>query len=94
MCCEVIFILNLYLDIWGWSLDVTIIQKSWVPLFKLYFWICVCVYSSDRVQRQEREVMLKLKGVVDKQRDDLRAKVQEIATISKEVEAVSRKKYI
>lgn len=32
--------------------------------------------------------MLKLKEVVDKQRDELRAKVQEITTISKEVEAV------
>lgn len=32
--------------------------------------------------------MLKLKQVVDKQRDDLRAKAQEITTISKEVEAV------
>ncbi|XP_041665504.1 RILP-like protein 1 isoform X2 [Cheilinus undulatus] len=42
----------------------------------------------DRVQRQEREVMLKLKEVVDKQRDELRAKVQEITTISKEVEAL------
>lgn len=42
----------------------------------------------DRVQRQEREVMLKLKLVVDKQRDELRAKAQEITTISKEVEAV------
>lgn len=39
-------------------------------------------------ERQEREVMLKLKGVVDKQRDELRAKVQEISTISKEVEAL------
>lgn len=32
--------------------------------------------------------MLKLKGVVDKQRDELRAKAQEITTISKEVEAL------
>lgn len=47
----------------------------------------MCV-SADRVQRQEREVMLKLKEVVDRQRDDLRAKVQQITTISKEVEAV------
>lgn len=47
--------------------------------------LCVCV---DRVQRQEREVMLKLKEVVDRQRDELRAKVQEIGTVSKEVEAV------
>lgn len=44
--------------------------------------------EEDRVQRQEREVMLKLKEVVDKQRDELRAKVQEITTISKEVEAL------
>ncbi|KAM9800848.1 rab-interacting lysosomal protein [Neosynchiropus ocellatus] len=42
----------------------------------------------DRVQRQEREVMLKLKEVVDKQRDELRAKAQEISSISKEVEAL------
>lgn len=44
--------------------------------------------KEDRTQRQEREVMLKLKAVVDKQRDELRAKVQEISTISKEVEAL------
>lgn len=44
--------------------------------------------QEDRVQRQEREVMLKLKDIVDKQRDELRAKVQEISTISKEVEAL------
>ncbi|XP_072248634.1 RILP-like protein 1 [Leuresthes tenuis] len=44
--------------------------------------------QDDRAQRQEREVMLKLKQVVDKQRDELRAKVQEIATVSKEVEAL------
>ncbi|XP_035535404.1 RILP-like protein 1 [Morone saxatilis] len=44
--------------------------------------------QEDRVQRQEREVMLKLKEVVDRQRDELRAKVQEITTISKEVEAL------
>ncbi|XP_061682662.1 RILP-like protein 1 isoform X2 [Syngnathoides biaculeatus] len=42
----------------------------------------------DGVQRQEREVMLKLKQVVDKQRDELRAKGQEIGTISKEAEAL------
>ncbi|KAL0973129.1 hypothetical protein UPYG_G00199350 [Umbra pygmaea] len=42
----------------------------------------------DRVQRQEREVMLKLKEVVDKQRDELRAKVQQISTMTKEVEAL------
>lgn len=44
--------------------------------------------QEDHAQRQEREVMLKLKKVVDKQRDELRAKVQEITTISKEVEAL------
>ncbi|XP_053729207.1 RILP-like protein 1 isoform X1 [Synchiropus splendidus] len=42
----------------------------------------------DRVQRQEREVMLKLKEVVDKQRDELRAKAQEISSASREVEAL------
>lgn len=54
--------------------------------------MCVCV-CLDRVQRQEREVMLKLKEVVDKQRDELRAKVQEITTISKEVEAVRTRRH-
>lgn len=49
--------------------------------------VCVCV-CADRVQRQEREVMLKLKEVVDRQRDELRAKVQQLTTVSKEVEAV------
>lgn len=48
-----------------------------------------CTHSKeDRTQRQEREVMLKLKEVVDKQRDELRAKVQEISSMSKEVEAL------
>ncbi|XP_051966137.1 RILP-like protein 1 [Xyrauchen texanus] len=48
-----------------------------------------CTHSKeDQTQRQEREVMLKLKEVVDKQRDELRAKVQEISTMSKEVEAL------
>lgn len=55
--------------------------------FPIHSCVCVCV-SADRVQRQEREVMLKLKEVVDRQRDDLRAKVQQITTISREVEAV------
>lgn len=32
--------------------------------------------------------MLKLKEVVDKQRDEIRAKTQEISSVSKEVEAV------
>ncbi|XP_037533408.1 RILP-like protein 1 [Nematolebias whitei] len=44
--------------------------------------------QEDRVQRQEREVMLKLKQVVDKQRDELRAKAQEVTVVSKEVEAL------
>ncbi|XP_076832326.1 RILP-like protein 1 [Brachyhypopomus gauderio] len=44
--------------------------------------------KEDQTHRQEREVMLKLKDVVDKQRDQLRAKVQEISTMSKEVEAL------
>lgn len=51
--------------------------------------LCLCFFFFvDRVQRQEREVMLKLKEVVDKQRDEIRAKAQEISSVSKEVEAV------
>lgn len=56
--------------------------------FKIWPYICFPIFSLDRTQRQEREVMLKLKEVVDKQRDELRAKVQEISSMSKEVEAV------
>ncbi|KAI1893317.1 hypothetical protein AGOR_G00122480 [Albula goreensis] len=44
--------------------------------------------KGDQVQRQEREVMLKLKEVVDKQRDEIRAKVLENSSLSKEVEAL------
>ncbi|KPP75916.1 hypothetical protein Z043_104798 [Scleropages formosus] len=44
--------------------------------------------QEDRAQRQEREVMLKLKAVVDKQRDEIRAKTLELSSLSKEVEAV------
>lgn len=48
-----------------------------------------CTHAKeDRTQRQEREVMLKLKEVVDKQRDELRAKVQEISSMTNEVEAL------
>lgn len=46
------------------------------------------ISKEDQTQRQEREVMLKLKEVVDKQRDELRAKVQETSRMSKEVEAL------
>ncbi|XP_071214855.1 RILP-like protein 1 [Salvelinus alpinus] len=49
---------------------------------------CLRGNHAQEVQRQEREVMLKLKEVVDKQRDELRAKVQQIASMSKEVEAL------
>ncbi|MBN3308331.1 RIPL1 protein, partial [Amia calva] len=45
-------------------------------------------HVSDQAQRQERELMLKLKAVVDKQRDEIRAKVQEISSRTKEVEAL------
>ncbi|XP_066551683.1 RILP-like protein 1 [Amia ocellicauda] len=48
-----------------------------------------CSHSQeDQAQRQERELMLKLKAVVDKQRDEIRAKVQEISSRTKEVEAL------
>ncbi|XP_023700868.1 RILP-like protein 1 [Paramormyrops kingsleyae] len=42
----------------------------------------------DHTQRQEREVMLKLKVVVDKQRDEIRAKAQETDRLSREAEAL------
>lgn len=67
---------------------ILILENCLHRLFKnmaiLYIWFLFL----DRTQRQEREVMLKLKEVVDKQRDELRAKVQEISSMSKEVEAV------
>ncbi|KAJ8367881.1 hypothetical protein SKAU_G00079090 [Synaphobranchus kaupii] len=44
--------------------------------------------KGDQVQQQERELMLKLKEVVDRQRDEIRAKVLEISNVSKEVEAL------
>ncbi|XP_061073874.1 RILP-like protein 1 isoform X2 [Conger conger] len=44
--------------------------------------------KGGQVQQQEREVMLKLKEVVDRQRDEIRAKVLEISSVSKEVEAL------
>ncbi|KAG5836731.1 hypothetical protein ANANG_G00231670 [Anguilla anguilla] len=44
--------------------------------------------KGGQVQQQERELMLKLKEVVDRQRDEIRAKVQEISSVSKEVEAL------
>lgn len=81
----------------SWYTNVTVPTVAhklylWVNYhFPIHSYVCVCVRvraSADRVQRQEREVMLKLKEVVDRQRDDLRAKVQQITTISKEVEAV------
>lgn len=57
-------------------------------VFRFLLLTVLCFVTSDRTQRQEREVMLKLKEVVDKQRDELRAKVLEISKTSKEVEAV------
>lgn len=74
-------------------------QRGKFP-FSIFFQFlkkCLCISPhpfSDRTQRQEREVMLKLKEVVDKQRDELRAKVQEISNMSSEVEAVWISLYI
>lgn len=72
-------------------------QLKTTPLFEPLFSSAsnehVFVVFLDRNHRQERQVMLKLKEVVDKQRDELRAKVQEIATVSKEVEAVRHRSH-
>lgn len=45
--------------------------------------------GSDSTARKEREVMLRLKEVVDKQRDELRAQAHEIVCKSRDTEAVS-----
>ncbi|XP_060115469.1 rab-interacting lysosomal protein [Heteronotia binoei] len=44
--------------------------------------------QADRTTRQEREVMLRLKKVVDKQRDEIRAQAHEILSKSRDVEAL------
>ncbi|KAL8198908.1 UNVERIFIED_CONTAM: hypothetical protein K2H54_029454 [Gekko kuhli] len=44
--------------------------------------------QADRTTRQEREVMLRLKEVVDKQRDEIRAQAHEILSKSRDVEAL------
>lgn len=43
---------------------------------------------SDSTARKEREVMLRLKEVVDRQRDELRAQAHEIVCKSRDTEAV------
>nr|XP_009936549.1 PREDICTED: rab-interacting lysosomal protein [Opisthocomus hoazin] len=45
--------------------------------------------QEDSTARKEREVMLRLKEVVDKQRDELRAQAHEIVCKSRDTEAVS-----
>ncbi|XP_015277332.1 PREDICTED: rab-interacting lysosomal protein [Gekko japonicus] len=44
--------------------------------------------QADRTTRQEREVMLRLKEVVDQQRDEIRAQAHEILSKSRDVEAL------
>ncbi|KAI5099098.1 RILP-like protein 1 isoform X1 [Silurus meridionalis] len=75
-----------------WRLEIDAMKKEMLQLQEENQELLVRLESSlskeDRTQRQEREVMLKLKEVVDKQRDELRAKVLEISKMSKEVEAL------
>uniref|UniRef100_A0A8C0U0Z4 Rab interacting lysosomal protein n=1 Tax=Cyanistes caeruleus TaxID=156563 RepID=A0A8C0U0Z4_CYACU len=47
-----------------------------------------CPPVSDSTARKEREVMLRLKEVVDRQRDELRAQAHEIVCKSRDTEAV------
>ncbi|XP_027002983.1 RILP-like protein 1 [Tachysurus fulvidraco] len=75
-----------------WRLELETLQKEVLQLKEenqeLLGHLQSSLSKEDHSQRQEREVMLKLKEVVDKQRDELRAKVQEISKMSKEVEAL------
>ncbi|GAA6096721.1 RILP-like protein 1 [Tachysurus ichikawai] len=75
-----------------WRLELETLQKEVLQLKEenqeLLGHLQSSLSKEDHTQRQEREVMLKLKEVVDKQRDELRAKVQEISKMSKEVEAL------
>ncbi|KAK2831562.1 hypothetical protein Q7C36_016648 [Tachysurus vachellii] len=75
-----------------WRLELETLQKEVLQLKEenqeLLGQLQSSLSKEDHTQRQEREVMLKLKEVVDKQRDELRAKVQEISKMSKEVEAL------
>lgn len=52
-------------------------------------WLFPPCPGSDSTARKEREVMLRLKEVVDKQRDELRAQAHEIVCKSRDTEAVS-----
>lgn len=52
-------------------------------------WLFLLCLGSDNTARKEREVMLRLKEVVDKQRDELRAQAHEIVCKSRDTEAVS-----
>uniref|UniRef100_A0A8C5J329 Rab interacting lysosomal protein n=1 Tax=Junco hyemalis TaxID=40217 RepID=A0A8C5J329_JUNHY len=56
--------------------------KSWGTLTPV-----LCVLS-DSTARKEREVMLRLKEVVDRQRDELRAQAHEIVCKSRDTEAL------
>ncbi|TSN57788.1 RILP-like protein 1 [Bagarius yarrelli] len=75
-----------------WRIEMEALQKEMLQLQEENQELLDRLQSShskeDHTQRQEREVMLKLKEVVDKQRDELRAKMLEISTMSKEVEAL------
>ncbi|XP_007260943.3 RILP-like protein 1 isoform X1 [Astyanax mexicanus] len=71
-----------------WRLKVEELQAQVLQLQEDNQELLGSLSKEDRTQRQEREVMLKLKEVVDKQRDELRAKVQETSSMSKEVEAL------
>lgn len=56
------------------------LQTHWLVFFS---WL-----DSDSTLRKEREVMLRLKEVVDKQRDEIRAQAHEILLKTQDTEAV------
>lgn len=54
-----------------------------LPLKKILIWLAL-----DSSSRKEKELMLRLKEVVDKQRDEIRAQAHEILCKTRDTEAV------
>uniref|UniRef100_A0A8C3EAB1 Uncharacterized protein n=1 Tax=Corvus moneduloides TaxID=1196302 RepID=A0A8C3EAB1_CORMO len=67
--------LRSFVVLWGWRSPWTLIP------------VHPCLVS-DSTARKEREVMLRLKEVVDRQRDELRAQAHEIVCKSRDTEAL------
>ncbi|KAG2458915.1 SREC protein, partial [Polypterus senegalus] len=66
------------------------VRGSVLPTNRMYVSVetVECLALKYSTLQKEREIMLKLKGIVDKQRDEIRAQGQEIGIKTKEVEAL------